>query len=216
MLGFLQRPKPVEDFPFYSGPQYYVKMGGQPQGPYTIDKLRRVPGFTLQSPLCLTPNGEWKPAFTVVDLKAYLATPTKSNTWDQAMARAEQERVRQARKAKWSFRKQKIARFFPRLVFGTLGLSLIVAAGFAVSTNQIQPKLWKERLTVLAHEKTQWSIHNLQALDARYFVPKPLPAKVSTPPLSALRPAARSPMTKPRAIVSKRKGHKSQNSRSTQ
>jgi len=177
MLGFLQRAKPVENLLYRSGIRYYLKMAGQSEGPYTMDQLRRLRGFTLQSPLRLGLGDEWEPAFTVLDLKAYMTPPSLPNEWSQAAARSEKERARQAAKAKWRLRKEKIVRFLRRLAYWTFGFSFVVATGYAASTGRIQPQLWRERLAILGHQKIQWSIRGLQDLDARYFLPKSAPAK---------------------------------------
>ncbi len=58
---------------------YRVNMDGQVVGPYPLHNLRRLPGFTLQTPVQLEGTNEWNPAFQVLDLKAYFANPVRTS-----------------------------------------------------------------------------------------------------------------------------------------
>jgi hypothetical protein len=53
--------------------QYWVELEGRTHGPCAASFLRRLRGFTLNTPLRCGPAGPWAPAFKVVDLKAYFA-----------------------------------------------------------------------------------------------------------------------------------------------
>jgi hypothetical protein len=113
------------------------------------------------------------------------------NEWQAAAARVQKERTRLARKARWARLRFRVARFFRRLFYCTIGLSLAGAIGYGVHSGKFQPELWKARFTVMAHENIQLSISFLQHLDSRYFSPmKPVAvAKISVPPRQTLRPA---------------------------
>src|SRR5262245_23536579 len=97
MFRFLQRQRKLAvistgDF------QYFIKLPGTPEGPYPIDELRQIPGFTLRVTLRKSPDEEWKPAFKVLDLKAYFVTTTKNISWSNAVKQAKNEAARRTRR----------------------------------------------------------------------------------------------------------------------
>jgi hypothetical protein len=60
-------------------PQYFVKLGGKTQGPVPVNALRKLAGFTLQTPVQLQGSETWSPAFQAIDLKAYFHNPVRDS-----------------------------------------------------------------------------------------------------------------------------------------
>ena len=202
MLKFLHHAEPQAAVPLLN-PRYYVLLRGQSTGPYRADELRRVPSFTLQTPSRLTPTSEWKPAFTVLDLKAYFGNDTRPNGWEQSAARALAERVKQLRREHWLAFRRRAARFLRRVVYLSLSVLLVTAAGDTLRLGMFQTNAWKERLALKAHQNLQWTIRTLQNMDSRYFPVAAPPPQVKTmpptPPPTLVRPAAsKSTPVKPR------------------
>lgn len=56
---------------------YWVEINGETKGPLSEQGLRRLRGFTLQTPIRRSPQGPALPAFQVIDLQAYFATPVR-------------------------------------------------------------------------------------------------------------------------------------------
>ncbi len=68
------RDRPVSS----SGQRFNVLLQSSVVGPLDIKHLRRYPGFMLSTPVCLEGESGWKPAYQVVDLKAYFdSTPVR-------------------------------------------------------------------------------------------------------------------------------------------
>ena len=58
--------------------QYWVQLKGAVHGPYPAAFLRRIRGFTLNTPARGGPQEPWAPAYQVVDLGAYFTVPAKA------------------------------------------------------------------------------------------------------------------------------------------
>jgi hypothetical protein len=64
-------------------PQYFVKLAGKTQGPMPVNALRKLPGFTLQTPVQLQGSDSWSPAFQAIDLKIYFNNPVRDSFQSQ-------------------------------------------------------------------------------------------------------------------------------------
>ena len=56
-----------------------VKLNGKIVGPCPVHQLRKLTGFTLQTPVSVPGTGQWEPAFQAIDLKTYFDTPSKNS-----------------------------------------------------------------------------------------------------------------------------------------
>ena len=72
---------------------FYVRIEGEESGPYPTQALRKVPRFTLQTPLREIGSAEWKPAFLVIDLPTYFADSTPRDPAAVAAARAQIDEI---------------------------------------------------------------------------------------------------------------------------
>jgi hypothetical protein len=153
---------------------YYLQFDGQEYGPYTTQQLQRLPRFTLGTPVRDAAGGSWRPAFQVLDLKAYFSRTPPATSYEKAAAMGGIQAALGSRaKSKRSFR--------PFRFIGGLMKALLVPAAFlgivfvARSASEkplpIDLKIPKISVKAHAHQAIQTAIKRLTDLDRRYFLP---------------------------------------------
>lgn len=169
---------PEVDLRSAAGIRYYMLSGGHACGPYRLEELRRLPGFTLQTPLRISPSHDWKPAFSVIDIRAYFGSgPTPQQARD-AILSATQE----ASKKKRSLIKQRLL-YGLKVIWQTvlimiIGIALIGGALFTRQQYQLHGVEWRRSAAPTVHWLVQQSVRTLWKID-KFFasaVTAPVPA----------------------------------------
>jgi hypothetical protein len=75
------KKKTKSDSPAVTDVRYYARIRGEVNGPFRVQALRKVPGFTLQTLVCAEGLEQWTPAYETIDLKAYFWTATPGSTY---------------------------------------------------------------------------------------------------------------------------------------
>src|SRR5689334_5027342 len=57
--------------------RFWVYIGDKIQGPVDIPSLRKVPGFTLLTQVCLEGEQSWRMADEVIEIKSYFLAPPR-------------------------------------------------------------------------------------------------------------------------------------------
>jgi hypothetical protein len=159
---------------------YLVQMDGRQLGPYTIQQLQRIPRFTLQTPLRPSAGADWKPAFQVLDLKAYFARAPRANSFNQAIARNELQAAISARRApaprgRWTESLRALVRnlIFAMCLIGIGTLARVLSA----KPWHPHPAPISQLAKTYAHQSLQHLIARLSAWDRRFLaVESALPA----------------------------------------
>jgi hypothetical protein len=163
-------------------PTYYVSIQGQTKGPYRTEYLRRIPGFTLQTPVRLSPLDPWKPAFTTINLKAYFSG-SPSDTGDQSYTGTQKEKAKAQRREQKRLFILSMKRYFHGLLIMLIFCAILSGIGYLELTGQIKPHVWRQQCLNAAHENIRVLIQFLDRVDRQYLTPAPA---VTTPhPASA-------------------------------
>jgi len=200
--GTLRPADPVMSYITQATPRYYILHNGQPKGPYRIDELRKIPGFTLQTQMRVNPMEAWKPAFTVIDLKTYVGQAPSRKDADHILAEARRRTAANAHKAWMRAAGQHLQRFFRQLLVSISVASIGSAGVYTLYVGTVQRNLWRTTVLHQGHRGLQGMIGWLTHMDQRYFAPTPglLPAlipphpRVATVPLPHITPLAKAPM----------------------
>jgi len=65
---------------------YRVHVGRRIYGPVRIQDFKRIPGFTLQTPIAPIGTESWKPAYQTINLQQYFHSPVQNTYTRQACA----------------------------------------------------------------------------------------------------------------------------------